>query len=46
MTVLSAVAALRDDLQTTVLGQERLVERLLIALLVDGHSMSLRCLWD
>jgi MoxR-like ATPase len=39
MTVLSAVAALRDDLQTTVIGQERLVERLLIALLVDGHLL-------
>ncbi len=39
MTTLTAVAALRDDLQATVIGQERLVERLLVALLVDGHLL-------
>lgn len=39
MTALTAVAALRRDLQETVLGQEDLVERLLIALLVDGHLL-------
>ena len=37
--VLTAVTALRHDLQATVLGQEELVERLLIALLVDGHLL-------
>lgn len=39
MTVLTAVAALRADLQATVIGQESLVERLLVALLVDGHLL-------
>src|SRR5471030_251759 len=31
--------ALRDDLSTAVIGQKALVERLLIALLADGHLL-------
>lgn len=39
MTVLPSIESLRTDLQATVVGQEYLVERLLIALLVDGHLL-------
>lgn len=39
MTVLPSVDALRSDLQAAVIGQEYLVDRLLIALLVDGHLL-------
>ncbi len=39
MSVLPAITALGRDLQTTVIGQEYLVERMLIALLVDGHLL-------
>jgi MoxR-like ATPase len=35
----AAFAALRDDLATGILGQAALVERLLIALLADGHLL-------
>ena len=31
--------ALRDDLSTEIIGQAALVERLLIALLADGHLL-------
>lgn len=34
-----AIVALRHFLSTQILGQERLVERLLIALLADGHLL-------
>jgi len=34
-----AFAALRDDLSRTIVGQAALVERLLIALLADGHLL-------
>ena len=39
MSVLPAVARLRAELDAAVVGQQRLVERLLIALLVDGHLL-------
>jgi len=39
MTVLPAVARLRGQLEASVIGQESLVSRLLIALLVDGHLL-------
>jgi len=35
----AALDALRQDLERAVIGQERLVQRLLIALLVDGHLL-------
>ena len=34
-----AIVALRQFLSTQILGQERLVERLLVALLADGHLL-------
>ena len=34
-----AIVALRQFLSTQILGQERLIERLLIALLADGHLL-------
>ena len=34
-----AIVALRHFLSTQILGQERLIERLLIALLADGHML-------
>ena len=34
-----AIVALRQFLSTPILGQERLVERLLVALLADGHLL-------
>ena len=39
MSVLPDIARLRTDLDAAVIGQERLVSRLLIALLVDGHLL-------
>ena len=39
MTVLPALSSLRDSLESAVLGQSTLVERLLIALLADGHLL-------
>ena len=39
MTVLSDVTALRESLDAAVPGQRALVERLLIALLADGHLL-------
>jgi len=38
-TVRHAIQALRDNLNTQVLGQEVLVSRLLVALLADGHLL-------
>lgn len=38
-TPLKAVLALREQLNRRILGQELLVDRLLIALLVDGHLL-------
>src|SRR5690606_41987396 len=35
----AAFTALRDDLASGILGQAALVERLLIALLADGHLL-------
>ena len=34
-----AIYGLRDHLQTRILGQAELVDRLLIALLADGHLL-------
>ncbi|RMS73534.1 putative MoxR protein, partial [Pseudomonas syringae pv. aceris] len=34
-----ALIALRTFLSTQILGQEKLIERLLIALLADGHML-------
>lgn len=34
-----SILALRQFLSTQILGQERLIERLLIALLADGHML-------
>lgn len=34
-----SIVALRQFLSTQILGQERLIERLLIALLADGHML-------
>ena len=34
-----SIIALRQFLSTQILGQERLIERLLIALLADGHML-------
>ncbi|HSX69641.1 MAG TPA: AAA family ATPase, partial [Pseudomonas sp.] len=34
-----ALVALRQFLATQILGQDKLVERLLIALLADGHML-------
>ncbi|MFZ2321103.1 MAG: AAA family ATPase, partial [Pseudomonas sp.] len=34
-----ALVALRHFLSTQILGQEKLIERLLIALLADGHML-------
>ena len=39
MSVLPDIARLRAELDAAVIGQERLVSRLLIALLVDGHLL-------
>ncbi|MEE9320048.1 MAG: AAA family ATPase [Granulosicoccus sp.] len=39
MSVLSSVDLLRQQLEAAVIGQEALVNRLLIALLVDGHLL-------
>ena len=39
MSALPAVARLRAELEAAVIGQEALVSRLLIALLVDGHLL-------
>jgi len=39
MSVLPVVARLRSQLEAAVIGQETLVSRLLIALLVDGHLL-------
>lgn len=39
MSVLPAVYQLRSQLEASVIGQPRLVNRLLIALLVDGHLL-------
>jgi len=38
-TLQARFAALRDDLSTAVIGQKDLVDRLLIALLADGHLL-------
>ncbi len=38
-TLFDRFAALRDDLARTIVGQAALVERLLIALLADGHLL-------
>jgi len=39
MTALQSIRALRDHLQTRIIGQQALVERLLITLLCDGHLL-------
>lgn len=39
MSVLEAVNGLRGRLRQSIIGQERLVDRLLIALLCDGHLL-------
>jgi len=39
MSVISSVDRLRQQLEAAVIGQEMLVNRLLIALLVDGHLL-------
>ena len=39
MSVISSVDRLRQQLEAAVIGQEALVNRLLIALLVDGHLL-------
>lgn len=33
------IAKLRDELNSTIIGQEKLIERILIALLADGHLL-------
>jgi MoxR-like ATPase len=39
MSTLAALAALRAFIQERIIGQDRLVDRLLIALLADGHLL-------
>ena len=38
-TASAAFAALRDELRTCIIGQQGLIDRLLIALLADGHLL-------
>ncbi|HVH34282.1 MAG TPA: AAA family ATPase, partial [Tahibacter sp.] len=38
-TLIDTFRALRDDLSTRIIGQSHLVDRLLIALLADGHLL-------
>ena len=38
-TASAAFTALRDELRTCIIGQEGLIDRLLIALLADGHLL-------
>jgi len=39
MSVYEKIAAVRDELSGTIIGQQKLVDRLIIALLADGHLL-------
>ena len=38
-TLIDTFRALRDDLSSRIIGQSHLVDRLLVALLADGHLL-------
>lgn len=39
MTLFEKVAVLKEDLESSIIGQKKLVERLLLALFADGHLL-------